>query len=99
MFIQKWNCGVKVSILFYSLSNTIGSISAWAWVGYGHSSNLKKSDELIRKETDPHKIIVSRSHAGTVTEVANKAFDNNVKVTPAGGAGRHFKEICYSEHL
>ena len=93
---ESWGCSLNILILLCSLSHTIVSISAWAWVGYGHSSNLKKSDELIRKETDPHKIIVSRSHAGTVTEVANKAFDNNVKVTPAGGAGRQFKEIFYS---
>ena len=67
--------------------------SAWAWVGYGHSSNLKKTDELVRKETDPHKIIVSRSHSGTVETVAKEAFDNNVKVTPAGGAGKGVKRI------
>ena len=62
-------------------------ITAWAWVGYGHSRNLQKSDELKRKETDPHKLIVSRSHAGAVEDVAKQAFGNNVIVTPAGGAG------------
>ena len=71
-------------------------LSAWAWVGYGHSDNLVKTDELIRKEGDPHRIIVSRSHAGAVNEVANLAFNKNVKVTPAGGAG---KSVQYSPFI
>ena len=39
-------------------------------------------------ETDPHKIIVSRSHAGDVKKVAENSLGTNVQITPAGGAGK-----------
>ena len=77
-------CQVYIICSIYALSFCI---AAWGWVGYGHSTNLQKTSELKRKETDPHKLIVSRSHAGAVEETAKQAFGNNVVVTPAGGAG------------
>ncbi|XP_064606404.1 inositol monophosphatase 3-like [Liolophura sinensis] len=61
--------------------------TVWAWAGYGHSENLKKSKEKKIDENDQTKIIVSRSHKGEVEEVAKKAFGEKTIVVPAGGAG------------
>ena len=67
--------------------------SVWGWVGYGASPSLKqagpqdKKQENPDKEEHPYKIIVSRSHTGTVKEVARKAFGNQTVIIPAGGAG------------
>ena len=60
--------------------------TAWAWVGYGHSDNLKK-EKTRRSESDPHRVIVSRSHQGTVTDTVKSSL-GNVDVTLAGGAGK-----------
>nr|KAG5705817.1 hypothetical protein BaRGS_030707 [Batillaria attramentaria] len=64
----------------------------WAWADYGHSKNLKKASEM--KPDDNHrKIIVSRSHAGSVQDVSKRAFGANTEVVPAGGAGYKTLEV------
>lgn len=70
-------------------SNGFFLTPVWAWAGYGHSENLKKSDGKKTDENEGTKIIVSRSHAGKVQEVAKKAFGEKTIVVPAGGAGKY----------
>jgi len=56
---------------------------AWAWVGYGQSSSLARGQESTAGQK---RIIVSRSHAGEVYNVAKETL-GDVNITPAGGAG------------
>ncbi|XP_060572237.1 inositol monophosphatase 3-like [Ruditapes philippinarum] len=65
--------------------------TTWAWVGYGHSDNLKK-EKTKRSETDPHRVIVSRSHQGSVTDTVKSSL-GKVDVTLAGGAGYKTLEV------
>jgi inositol monophosphatase 3 len=77
--------------------------TAWGWAGPGFVSKAV-SDDIKKKfgTSDLHKhqdlskarIIVSRSHAGSVHEVAEKAFGPAVNVTPAGGAGYKAWEVA-----
>ncbi|XP_022314423.2 inositol monophosphatase 3-like [Crassostrea virginica] len=64
----------------------------WAWVGYGHSSNLK-TVENTRKEGSPYNIIISRSHTGDVVESVKKSLGNNTNIIKAGGAGYKTLEV------
>ncbi|XP_070555489.1 inositol monophosphatase 3-like [Ptychodera flava] len=58
--------------------------TAWAWVNKGSSGY----DLPPRKsESEAKKIIVSRSHAGSVSDVVKKTFGESTEVIPAGGAG------------
>ncbi|XP_046353426.1 inositol monophosphatase 3-like [Haliotis rufescens] len=66
--------------------------TVWAWVGYGHSTNLKKA-ENVKYDTKKKKIIVSRSHKGTVEDVAREAFGEDTEVIGAGGAGYKVLEV------
>ncbi|XP_062574994.1 inositol monophosphatase 3-like [Saccostrea cucullata] len=66
--------------------------TVWAWVGTGHSSNLKKV-ENNRKEGDPHNIIISRSHTGDVAESVRRSLGNSTNVIYAGGAGYKTLEV------
>ncbi|XP_014778400.1 inositol monophosphatase 3 [Octopus bimaculoides] len=59
----------------------------WAWVSYGHSSNLKPLEKVQLSNEKPTQIIVSRSHPGKVVDVIKKAFGENTVVVEAGGAG------------
>lgn len=62
---------------------------AWAWVGIGHSANLAKGSP---KDDTDKRIIVSRSHAGKVGDLATKTL-GAVKITAAGGAGYKTLEV------
>lgn len=64
--------------------------TVWAWVGKGKSPNLQ---QLYRQTLSTPTIIVSRSHAGRVKEIATEAIGNNVKVIPAGGSGYKVLEV------
>ncbi|KAL8577101.1 hypothetical protein ACOMHN_049790 [Nucella lapillus] len=66
--------------------------TVWAWVDYGHSTNLKKASE-IHRDPNRRQIIVSRSHAGSVEAVAKRSFGDNTEVVPAGGAGYKTLEV------
>ncbi|XP_030070512.1 Golgi-resident adenosine 3',5'-bisphosphate 3'-phosphatase [Microcaecilia unicolor] len=55
--------------------------TAWGMVNVG--SNVKARDNYSKTP----KLIVSRSHAGKVKEVALKTFGNDTEIIPAGGAG------------
>ena len=60
--------------------------TAWAWVGHGHSESLTVPDSKLASNSSP-RVIVSRSHSGTVKEAAVEAFGEEASVIPAGGAG------------
>ena len=57
----------------------------WAWTGHGHSKDFSKpsAKDLLKSP----RIIVSRSHAGSVNETAKSAFGKDATIIPAGGAG------------
>ena len=58
----------------------------WAWTNHGHSKDLSKpvvNEASLRRP----RIIVSRSHAGSVNVTAKSAFGEDVTIIPAGGAG------------
>lgn len=71
--------------IFFSIS--ILSLSVWGWDGKGTSSSKLSSSTKKRDPSKPFTIIVSRSHAGKVKEVARAAFGPKTEVLPAGGAG------------
>ena len=58
----------------------------WAWTGHGHSKDFSKPSVNEGSLKSP-RIIVSRSHAGSVNETAKSAFGKDVTIIPAGGAG------------
>ena len=66
--------------------------TAWGWAGPNYVSKVVRED-VEKNHPNDHRdlgtsrIIVSRSHAGTVHDVAEKAFGPKSVVTPAGGAG------------
>eukprot|EP00795_Rhopilema_esculentum_P007475 gene7475-13249_t len=62
----------------------------WAWYQHGHNIP-QKTDGMLHKSP---RIIVSRSHAGTVNETARKAFGEDVRVVAAGGAGYKVIELA-----
>lgn len=69
--------------------------TAWGWNYLDHSFVSTTVEQDVnegknrgeRENEDHHRIIVSRSHAGEVHDVAERAFGINANVTPAGGAG------------
>ncbi|ELU05302.1 hypothetical protein CAPTEDRAFT_181179 [Capitella teleta] len=56
----------------------------WGFVDHGVSSNLKS---VAPNTSAKERIIVSRSHAGTVEEVVKKSMGEATEIIPAGGAG------------
>jgi len=77
--------------------------TAWGWAGPGFisqdvSNDIKEhfgtSDYKQHQDLSKAKIIVSRSHAGKVHDVAKAAFGENVQITPAGGAGFKAWEVA-----
>lgn len=66
-------------------------VTYFAWVDHGISETLK-SAQGASEAGEKLNVIVSRSHAGEVKEIAEAAFaPKPIEVTPAGGAG--FKTI------
>ncbi|XP_075226024.1 putative inositol monophosphatase 3 [Lycorma delicatula] len=63
--------------------------TTWAWVKKAHSPNL----DIHRQTKSTPTIIVSRTHAGRVSEIATEAIGNEVKVVSAGGAGYKVLEV------
>jgi inositol monophosphatase 3 len=74
---------------------------AWGWAGPDHVSPAVTRDvegnrspkDNSSKDLSKSRIIVSRSHAGKVHDVAEKAFGPAAEVTPAGGAGYKSWEV------
>ncbi|KAK3915194.1 Putative inositol monophosphatase 3 [Frankliniella fusca] len=65
--------------------------TTWSWLGKAKSADLQHLKQV--EQIQPLSIIVSRSHAGRVEEVAKKAFGPETKVIPAGGAGYKVLEV------
>ena len=77
--------------------------TAWGWAGPNFVSqdvsqdiqeHFGTSDYHQHQDLAKAKIIVSRSHAGKVYDVAKEAFGQKVNVTPAGGAGFKAWEVA-----
>ncbi|XP_076319979.1 inositol monophosphatase 3-like [Tachypleus tridentatus] len=66
------------------------NFTAWGWVSHGVSPQLQVAKTFPEKWKTNPVVIVSRSHAGKVADVATKAFEN-ATIIPAGGAG--FKSL------
>ncbi|KAK2575839.1 hypothetical protein KPH14_007214 [Odynerus spinipes] len=64
----------------------------WTWVGYGVSKNLQNLPML--ETTELPIVIVSRSHAGQVSDAVEAAFGKNVQIVSAAGAGYKFLELA-----
>jgi len=67
-------------------------LTAWGWAGEDVLSkvvldDVAKNKGNVHSDLSSARIIVSRSHSGTVKETAEKTFGSNITVTPAGGAG------------
>lgn len=71
------------------------NVTVWGWDGKGTSSSKLSSSAKVRNSNKPLSIIVSRSHAGKVKEVARAAFGPKTEVVPAGGAG--YKSLQVAE--
>jgi inositol monophosphatase 3 len=74
----------------------------WAIVGYGHSKNLdvaKKSEDAEEKSSTgkklPTKIVVSRSHAGSVRNLTEQILGSkqSFEINTAAGAGYKVLEV------
>ncbi|XP_018018322.1 Golgi-resident adenosine 3',5'-bisphosphate 3'-phosphatase-like isoform X2 [Hyalella azteca] len=66
-------------------------ITYWGWVGHGLSANLKTIKKGSAAELVPSsspRIIVSRSHKGTVAEVALQAFGDKTIQNTGGDSGQ-----------
>ena len=72
-----------------------GGVTKWAWVGHDSSLSLTKAVEPhTSKTTDSVRVIVSRSHPGDVTKVAEESFkDSGQKVEPIKAAGAGYKVL------
>jgi len=67
-------------------------VTAWGWAGEDALSKVVL-DDVANNKANVHtdlstaRIIVSRSHSGSVNETAQKTLGSGIIVTPAGGAG------------
>ena len=77
------------------------NVTAWGWSGPNLISAALKQNlvDSSRVELSKSRLIVSRSHAGSVHEVAEKLFGSEVQVTPAGGAGYKSWEVALGHQV
>lgn len=60
----------------------------WAWSDVALSQNIENALSRRKKsKNDNLKVIVSRSHTGTVRSLSDNLFGNNTKIISAGGSG------------
>ncbi|XP_052777552.1 inositol monophosphatase 3-like [Mya arenaria] len=78
-----------IGVIHKPFANDDKGETSWAWVGHGKSGNLQNG---APSSVGEKRIIVSRSHAGTVKEAAQESL-SDVKITPAGGAGYKTLEV------
>ncbi|EDV23369.1 uncharacterized protein TRIADDRAFT_57924 [Trichoplax adhaerens] len=76
--------------------NPFTSNTVWAWIGHGRSKDLISYAKLGRKST-PLDVTVSRSHAGKVNAIIKTTFGQDVRITPAGGAG--YKTLSIAKNI
>ena len=72
----------------------------WAWVGHGVSKTLVEDTEPKPSNHNKEvRTIVSRSHPGSVLDVANNAFkDSGMSVKAIKAAGAGYKVLQVAEH-
>jgi inositol monophosphatase 3 len=77
------------------------NVTAWGWVGPNIISHALRQnlEDSSRVELSKSRLIVSRSHAGGVHDVAGKLFGPEVQVTPAGGAGYKSWEVALGHQV
>jgi len=73
-------------------------LTAWGWAGEDVVSkvvldDVAKNTGNVHSDLSSSRIIVSRSHSGTVNETAQKTLGSGITVTPAGGAGYKSWEV------
>jgi len=73
-------------------------ITAWGWAGEDVLSkvvldDVSKNTGNVHSDLSTARIIVSRSHSGSVNETAQKTLGSGITVTPAGGAGYKAWEV------
>ncbi len=78
--------------------------TVWGWAGpdlVNPTLAADAEDNRVRQHKDlaASRLIVSRSHAGHVHEVAEAAFGPGAEVTPAGGAGFKAWEVMRGKQV
>ncbi|KJH46620.1 inositol monophosphatase family protein [Dictyocaulus viviparus] len=70
-------------VIFRPFSNeTVVGVKDWGVV-----TSFGEKVDLVDLEDTAKKIVVSRSHAGAVEEMARRIFGNSYEIEPAGGSG------------
>ncbi|XP_075978556.1 putative inositol monophosphatase 3 [Anticarsia gemmatalis] len=64
----------------------------WGWYTKKHSSNIPTVEHKEEHKEHPT-VVVSRSHAGKVIDIAKEAFGEKTTVTSAAGAGYKVMEV------
>lgn len=75
------------------IHNPYDKNTSWAVVGHGYSNNLK---ELKNESHKGSKVIISRSHSGSIKEVLKKSF-TDFEVEIAAGAGYKVLQVAKNE--
>jgi len=96
-----------IGVIHKPFVNSSEDATAWGWVGPNLVSKVVQREqealrarlggqENVHKDRDlsATKIIVSRSHKGSVHQVAERAFGRDAKVEGAGGAGYKAWEVA-----
>ncbi|TRY79927.1 hypothetical protein TCAL_07065 [Tigriopus californicus] len=98
-FVTTMVCvAVKGKPILGVIHKPFDGVTAWGWAGPNHVSqsiaeDVKRSQTQSDTDLSQSRIIVSRSHAGSVHDVAKNAFGAKAVVTPAGGAGYKAWEV------
>nr|ACO14923.1 Inositol monophosphatase 3 [Caligus clemensi] len=81
-----------IGVIYKPFSDTL----AWGWAGSLNKVNSVLKNDFMAQSAPAYsknRFIVSRSHAGDVDATAKKVFGEDVKTTPAGGAGYKVWEV------
>lgn len=73
---------------------SLKSKTYWGWVGHGLSKTVLESVQHSTKNTHTLKLVVSRTHPGDVTEIANRSFSGWKVVKQISAAGAGFKSLA-----
>jgi len=74
--------------------NPFDKTTVWGWVSHGMSSNLLDVQSPADEEVHtPYRVVVSRSHAGTVKKRLKQMFGDKALTISAGGAGYKVLEV------
>ena len=73
---------------------SLKSKTYWGWVGHGLSKTVLESVEHSTKNSKYLKMVVSRTHPGDVTELANRSFSGWKELKQISAAGAGFKALA-----